>query len=101
MAKRLSVILGDGDERALKPFFEVNSRHHEALRRWADQNGAGAVNSEAALIRALMQVGAQALGDEILDSGYAEFAQSYNTSEERSERRMARDHYIKRTEASA
>jgi hypothetical protein len=98
MAKRLSVILSDGDEEALKPFFEVGSRHHEALQRWAEMNGSGAANSEAALIRALMQAGAQALGDEILNSGYAEYAEFYNTPEERSERRNARDRYAKRTE---
>lgn len=100
MAKRLSVILGDADEERLKPFFDVGTSQHQALQLWAEENGSGAVNSEAALIRALMQAGAEALSDEILDASYAELARIYNKPEEDVERRLARDRYIERTEAT-
>lgn len=94
------MILGNGDEERLKPFFDVSTRQYEALQRWAQRNGTGAVNSEAAVIRALMQAGAEALSDEILDSGYAELALTYNNPEEDVERRLARGHYVERTEAA-
>ena len=94
------MILGNGDEERLKPFFDASTRQYKALQLWAEQNGTGAVNSEAALIRALMQAGAEALSDEILDSSYAELALTYNNPQEEVERRLARDHYAERTEAA-
>jgi len=61
----------------------------------------GAVNSEAAAIRALLQAGAEALAEEVLDAGYAELAQVYGGAAERGERRTARDRYVARAEATA
>lgn len=100
MTKRLSLILGDGDQQLLEPFIRVGSDQHQVLRRWAAAHGAGSVNSEAAAIRALLQVGAEALRDDVLDEGYAELAQVYNGAGERDERRSARDRYVARTEAA-
>jgi len=40
---------------------------------------------------------AKSLSEEILDAGYATFAQSYNTPENHTERRTARAIYLERT----
>lgn len=100
MTKRLSLILGDGDQQLLEPFIRAGSGQHQVLQRWAAAHGAGSVNSEAAAIRALLQVGTAALRDDMLDEGYAELAQVYNSGQERDERRSATDRYAARTEAA-
>lgn len=105
MTKRLSLILGDGDQQRLEPFIQAGSGQHRVLQRWAQAHGAGSVNSEAAAIRALLQAGVEALLDDVLEEGYAELAKAYNNvqgrdSEERDERRTARDRYVARTEAT-
>ncbi len=101
MTKRLSLILGETDESVLKPFIRSGTGQHRVLQRWAAEHGVGNVNSEAAAIRALLQAGADALRDEVLDDGYAELAQVYNGTEEGDERRASRDRYVARTEATA
>lgn len=99
MTRRLSLILGAADQRELEPFTQLGTGHNQALRRWATAHGAGAVDSEAAVIRALLQVGAEALRDDVLDAGYAELAQVYGGASDSDERREARDRYVARTEA--
>jgi len=101
MTKRLSLILGESDQLTLEPFIRPGTGQHRVLQHWASQHGAGSVNSEAAAIRVLLQAGAEALRDEVLDAGYAELAQVYGSAEEREERRTARDRYVARTEATA
>jgi hypothetical protein len=100
MTKRLSLILGEGDQRLLEPFIHAGRGQHQVLQRWAAEHGAGPVNSEAAAIRVLLQAGVEALRDDVLDEGYAELAQIYEGAEERDERRTARDRYVARTEAN-
>ncbi|MGI8722730.1 MAG: hypothetical protein ACR2JG_10930 [Geodermatophilaceae bacterium] len=100
MTKRLSLILGEGDQRELEPFIQVGTGQHQVLTRWAAEHGAGAVNSEAGAIRALLQAGVLALRDDVLDEGYAELAQIYGGAEERAERRANRERYLARTEAT-
>ncbi len=100
MSKRLSLILGDGDQSTIQPFIQAGTAHHNALRRWAEAHGAGGVNSEAAALRVLLQAGAIALQDDVLDAGYAELAQVFSGQEERAERRTARDRYAARTDAA-
>ena len=100
MAKRLSLILGDGDQLALEPFVRPDTDQHRVLQRWAADHDFGAVNSEAAALRALLRAGVEALRDDVLDAGYAELAKDYASDEERTQRRAARDRYISRTEAS-
>ncbi len=100
MTKRLSLILGDGDQQLLEPFTHAGSAQHQALLRWAEAHGTGPVNSEAAAIRALLQAGAEALRDDALDEGYIELAQVYNGAEERDDRRSARALYVARTETA-
>lgn len=101
MTKRLSLILGEGDQLTLEPFIRPGTGQHQVLQRWATEHGVGSVNSEAAAIRALLQAGADALRDDVLDAGYAELAQVYEGTEGRDERRAARDRYVARTEATA
>jgi len=101
MTKRLSLILGEGDQLTLEPFIRPGTGQHQALQQWATEHGVGAVNSEAAAIRVLLQAGAEALAEELLDAGYAELAQVYVSAGEREERRTARDRYVARTEATA
>jgi len=101
MTKRLSLILGEGDQLTLEPFIRPGTGQHQVLQQWATEHGVGAVNSEAAAIRVLLQAGAEALAEEVLDAGYAELAQVYGGAEERGERRTARDRYVARTEATA
>lgn len=100
MSKRLSLILGEDDQLNLEPFMRAGTDQHEVLRRWATEHGIGSVNSEAAALRALLQAGVDALGDEVLDAGYRELAQTYDASQVRDERRTARDRYAARTEAA-
>ena len=97
----MSLILGEGDHLTLEPFIRPGTSQHQVLQHWAAEHGVGAVNSEAAAIRALLAAGADALADEVLDAGYAELAQVYGRVEERDERRSARDRYMARTEVSA
>ena len=100
MAKRLSLILGDSDESMLEAFLRAGTEHHRVLQHWAAEHGMGAINSEAAAIRALLRVGADALDDDVLDDGYAKLAEFYGGSEPANERREARDRYVARTEAT-
>ena len=85
----------------LEPFIRPGTGQHQVLQHWAAEHGVGAVNSEAAAIRALLQAGAEALAEEVLDAGYAELAQVYGGAEEREEGRTARDRYVARAEATA
>lgn len=101
MGKRVSLILGDVDERSILPFIQAGTDQYEVLRRWAARHGDPAVKSEASALRALLQAGIEALRDEVLEQGYAELASIYNRDAEREERRTARDRYAARTDATA
>ncbi|MEI6623258.1 MAG: hypothetical protein WCP28_15260 [Actinomycetes bacterium] len=100
MTKRLSLILGEGDQQQLAPFIEAGTDQNQVLRRWAAAHGVHSVNSEAAALRVLLQAGVEALLEEVLDVGYAELAQTYGEAEHNDERRNARDRYASRTEAN-
>ena len=98
MTKRLSLILGDEDERRLGPFIEAGTGEHRALQRWAAAKGLRSIDSEAAALRAVLQAGLEALRDDVLDSGYAELAETYNAAGHRAERRTARERYAERSD---
>lgn len=100
MSRRLSLILGDSAQAAIEPFVRAGTAHHDALGRWAEDHGAGSVNSEAAALRVLLQAGMNAVQEDILDAGYAELAQVLSGEQERGERRTARDRYAARTDAA-
>lgn len=99
MSKRVSLILKDADEAAIAPYLSEGSAAFEVLRQWAGRRGEGDIKSEAGALRALLQAGAEALGERVLDAGYAQLAEEFNGEPARAERRSARDHYTRRTEA--
>ena len=99
MSKRVSLILGDSDEAAIGPYLDQGSPAFEVLRLWASEHDvADDIKSEAAALRALLQAGAEALKEHVLDVGYAQLATEFNTEPSNVERRAARDRYVRRTE---
>jgi hypothetical protein len=97
MSKRVSLILKDADEAVIAPYLDEGSASFEALRRWADHRCGSDIKSEAADLRALLQAGAEALHDHVLDTGYAQLAEEFNTESAHADRRAARDRYAART----
>ena len=100
MSKRVSLILGDLDEQRVLPFVRTGTGENAALRQWAARHGEPLVKSEASALRALLQAGAEALQDEVLDAGYAALAAEFDDAEARAERRAARDRYAARTDSA-
>jgi len=100
MGKRLSLILGDVDERVLEPFITAGTGEHEVLRIWADSHGLRPVESEAAAIRAVLHAGLEALRDDVLEHAYSELATTFNDPESQPDRRAARDRYAARSDAA-
>lgn len=99
MSKRVSLILGDSDEAKIGPYLDEGSPAFEVLRHWASEHDvADDIKSEAAALRALLQAGAEALREHVLDVGYAQLATEFNTESSNVERRAARDRYARRTE---
>ncbi|HTQ20450.1 hypothetical protein [Mycobacterium sp.] len=98
MSKRVSLILKDSDEATIAPYLSEGSPSFEVLRRWASQRGEGDIKSEASALRALLQAGAEALREAVLDAGYAQLAEEFNSEPAHVERRTARDRYARRTE---
>ncbi len=107
MKKRISVSIDPEEERTIATFGDPTTAERTALTSWAVQHGVDAsrLRSQAAVIRALVRVGAQSLRDEALDDGYAALAASLKTSEqtttEQAETREARERYLRRGEAHA
>lgn len=103
MAKRLSVSLSDEDEAVVQEFTAEGSGR-ATLRDWAHRQGLrlGVSPSEAAILRALARVGAQALHEKGLDAGYAALAVELGQGgvEDRAESRAARGRYARRTDAA-
>lgn len=97
MSKRVSLILKDSDEAALAPYLREGSVGFEALRQWAGQRGEGEIKSEAGALRALLQAGAEAVGERVLDAGYAELATEFNSESANAERRTARGRHARRS----
>ncbi len=99
MSKRVSLILKPADEVMLAPYLTGGSPSFEALRLWALKRGDGDIKSEAGALRALLQAGAEALREDVLDAGYSDLASEFNGKSDDAERRAARDRYVRRTEA--
>ncbi|MBX9642058.1 MAG: hypothetical protein K2X97_20745 [Mycobacteriaceae bacterium] len=96
----MSLILKDADEAVIAPYLSEGSPAFEVLRQWASQRGEGEGNikSEASVLRALLQAGAEALREHVLDAGYAHLAAEFNSEPAHAERQAARDRYVRRTE---
>ncbi|SOJ57629.1 hypothetical protein MSIMFB_05106 [Mycobacterium simulans] len=99
MRKRVSLILKDADEAVIAPYLNEGSASFDVLRQWASQRGANDIKSEAGALRALLQAGAEALSERVLDAGYAQLAAEFNSGPTHAERRAARDRYVRRGEA--
>lgn len=100
MSKRVSLILDDSDVAKVGPYLDKGSPAFEVLRHWASEHDvADDINSEAAALRALLQAGAEALKERVLDAGYARLATEFNTAPSNVERRAAHDRYARRTES--
>ena len=97
MGKRVSLILKDADEAAIAPYLDEGSASFEALRQWAHRRGDGDIRSEASALRALLQAGAEALKDAVLDAAYSDLAAEFNNPEANAERKTARDRYAARS----
>jgi hypothetical protein len=94
MSKRLSLTLERGDEDVVEPFTHDSPERH-ALASLAGNERAESLHSEAAILRALVRVGADAVRDRVLEQGYAEMADEHRQHDEERralrERRLARD----------
>lgn len=93
MSKRVSLILRHADEAMIAPFLDRGSPAFEVLRQWAHQNdyASGDISSDAAVLRVLLRLGAEALHEQILDTGYAQLASEFNSASTKVERLAARD----------
>ncbi|MBS9535612.1 hypothetical protein KIH27_18670 [Mycobacterium sp. M1] len=94
----MSLILKDADEAVIAPYLTQGSTPFEVLRHWANQHGNTDITSEAAALRALLQAGAEALREQVLDLDYSSLAEEFNSGHAAAERRAARDRYTQRTE---
>jgi len=92
--------LKDADEAMIAPYLSEGSPAFEVLRRWASQRDQGDsdIKSEASALRTLLQAGAEALREHVLDAGYATLAAEFNSEAAHDKRRAARDRYARRTD---
>ncbi|SLD27535.1 Uncharacterised protein [Mycobacteroides abscessus subsp. massiliense] len=92
MSKRVSLILRDADEAMIAPFLHRGSPAFEVLRQWANHNDhvSGDISSDAAVLRILLRVGAEAMHEQILDAGYAQLASEFNSASRKFGRLAAR-----------
>lgn len=98
MSKRVSLILKDADEAVLAPYLSDGTAEMAAVQSWAQRHGI-TVTSEAAVLRVLLQAGAEAIRESVLASAYADLAEEFNAPEPEAERRAARGRYAERTDA--
>ena len=93
MSKRVSLTLRDADEAMLAPFLHRSSPAFEVLRQWAHHNhySSGDISSDAAVMRILLRVGAEAMHEQILDAGYAQLASEFSTASTKVERLALRN----------
>jgi len=100
MGKRLSISLSDEDEAVLQAFTGPDSHDGTMLTDWARRRGLnlGPSPSEAAVLRALARVGAEALSERGLDAGYA--AMAAELGQDTADSREARHRYARRTDAA-
>lgn len=100
MSRRVTVTLAEAEESSVSIFSNPRRSEHAALTSWAAQHGFAGLGSEASVIRALVQAGAEALREDALDRAYAEVAASASQAE-RDENRAIRSRYVERTERFA
>lgn len=92
MTKRLSLTLERDDEIAVEPFTHEGTPERATLTLLVD---ATVLPSDAAVLRALIRLGAESVRERLLDEGYAALAAAM-TDEDRAEQRAIRDHQARR-----
>jgi hypothetical protein len=94
MSKRLSLTLERADEDAVESVSHDSPERH-ALASLVDSEQAGSLQGEAAILRALVRVGASTVRERVLAQGYAEMADEHRQHDEERralrQRRVARD----------
>ncbi len=85
MSKRLSLTLDHEDELAVLPFVHEGPERDALAACFAQ----AALTTDAAVLRALIRVGAQAIREHTMDQAYADWAAS-TTTDERDEQREIR-----------
>lgn len=96
-ARRISVSLEASDQEVLDAFATEDRAEHAVLAAWAAERGTPVRDSsEAALLRVLIRVGAEALRERALEQGYAKLRAAPDV--ERAERAALRDRYAARTD---
>jgi hypothetical protein len=96
--RRISVTLDAPDQQAIDAFGDPSRPEHATLEAWARQHGLNVRDdSDAAIVRALVRAGAEALREKALEAGYAKLAATRD--EDQHERRDLRDRAIRRARA--
>lgn len=92
----MSLILRDADEATIAPFLDRGTPAFEILRQWARDSAyaSGDISSDAAILRILLRVGAEAFHQQMLDAGYTQLASEFNSASTRIERLAARDRSV-------
>lgn len=100
MSRRVSLILRDTDEAMIAPFLDRGSPAFEILRQWAHDSDyvSGDISSDAAILRVLLRVGAEAFHEQMLDAGYAQLASEFNSDSTSVERLAARGRSASQTD---
>lgn len=98
MSKRVSLILKDTDEAILAPYLREGTVEMDAVRSWAQHHGV-TVSTEAAALRVLLQAGAEAIRESVLELAYTALAEEFNAPDMDADRRAARARYAARTDA--
>ncbi|MGH3504632.1 MAG: hypothetical protein ACRDQA_27595 [Nocardioidaceae bacterium] len=96
MSKRLSLTLERADEAAVEPFIH-DTPERGALVGLTGRGNGDTLNSEAAVLRALVRIGANAVRERVLEQGYTEMAAEYRQHD--AERQALRDRRIARDAA--
>lgn len=100
MAKRTTISLDDDDEQRIASVADADSVQHAVLVEIAEAlhiplpRG----DSEAAVIRALIQVGAHTVHERALERGYAQLAQMWDEVHDHDEARERRRRYAERVD---
>lgn len=98
--KRVSVTLDAPDQQAIEAFADHDRPERAVLEAWAARHGLSIRDdSDAAVLRTLILVGAEALRMKALEQGYERLAASHR--DEQAERRALRDRAIRRSESKA
>lgn len=90
MGRRFSLTLEPADEIALQPFTHDGPARDALTGLVASTPGGAALATDAAVIRALIRVGVDTVGERVLERGYAEMAAEYRAHDEERRRMRAR-----------